>query len=179
MDFHAVPLLVGLRPASLLSFRKDHFADFEALLDSYRPCFSCKGIEIFRVAEGEAYVLLLFYRAEILQRKFQDKAVQEVLQHYGYPCAEGLSACLHYLQLRMRLQKSFPHEIGLFLGYPVEDVVGFITHKGQDFCYSGYWKVYANEEETRALFDRYAHCTEEFCSRLEAGCSFPELVKAV
>ena len=53
------------------------------------------------------------------------------------------------------------------------------THKGQDFCYSGYWKVYANEEETRALFDRYAHCIEDFCSRLEQGCSFPDLVRAV
>ncbi|MDO5583527.1 MAG: DUF3793 family protein, partial [Mitsuokella multacida] len=41
------------------------------------------------------------------------------------------------------------------------------------------WKVYANEEETRALFDRYAHCTEDFCSRLEQGCSFPDLVRAV
>ena len=80
---------------------------------------------------------------------------------------------------RMQLQKSFPHEIGLFLGYPVAAVVGFITHKGQAFCYSGYWKVYANEEETRALFDRYAHCIEDFCSRLEQGCSFPDLVRAV
>ena len=39
--------------------------------------------------------------------------------------------------------------------------------------------LYANERETRALFDRYAHCTEDFCSRLEQGCSFPDLVKAV
>lgn len=179
MGFHAAPMLVGLRPASLLSFRRDKFADFDALLEDYRPCFSCKGIEIFPVAQGEVYVLLLFYRAELLKQQFQDKAVQKVLRQYGYPCEEGLTACLHYLQLRMRLKKSFPHEIGLFLGYPVADVVGFITHKGQDFCYSGYWKVYANEEETRALFDCYAHCTEEFCAKLEAGCSFPELVKAV
>lgn len=179
MGVHVAPLLVGLRPASLLSFRKDRFEDFEALLDTYRPCFSCKGIDMFRVAEGDAYVLLLFYRTEILEKLLADESAQAVLQRYGYPCGDGLMACLHHLQLRMRLQKSFPHEIGLFLGYPVADVVGFITHKGQDFCYSGYWKVYANEEETRALFDRYAHCTEEFCSRLEAGCSFPELVKAV
>ena len=102
-----------------------------------------------------------------------------MLQAYGYPCDERLDVCLAHLRLRMQFQKSFPHEIGLFLGYPVADVVGFITHKGQDFCYSGYWKVYANERETRALFDRYAHCTEDFCSRLEQGCSFPDLVKAV
>ena len=179
MGFHAAPLLVGLRPASLLSFRKDRFEDFEALLASYETCFSCKGIEVFRVAEGEAYVLLLFYRADGLRRHFAQAEVQALLQQYGYPCAEGFSACLEHLRLRMQVQKSFPHEIGLFLGYPVADVVGFITHKGQDFCYSGYWKVYANEEEKRALFDRYAHCTEDFCSRLEQGCSFPDLVRAV
>ena len=179
MGFHAAPLLVGLRPASLLSFRRDRFDDFEGLLASYKACFSCKGIEVFRVAEGEAYTLLLFYRAACLRRHLEQVEVRDLLQAYGYPCDEGLDVCLAHLCRRMQLQKSFPHEIGLFLGYPVADVVGFITHKGQDFCYSGYWKVYANERETRALFDRYAHSTEDFCSRLEQGCSFPDLVKAV
>ena len=121
MGFHAAPLLVGLRPASLLSFRRDRFDDFEGLLASYKACFSCKGIEVFRVAEGEAYTLLLFYRAACLRRHLEQAEVRDLLQAYGYPCDEGLDVCLAHLRLRMQLQKSFPHEIGLFLGYPVAD----------------------------------------------------------
>ena len=80
--------------------------------------------------------------------------------------------------MRIQLQMSFPHEVGLFLGYPAEDVEGFIENKGRDFACAGYWKVYANEKETRALFEQYSVCTHEFCTRLESGTSFPELVQA-
>ncbi|MBQ1622512.1 MAG: DUF3793 family protein, partial [Selenomonas sp.] len=68
---------------------------------------------------------------------------------------------------------------GLFLGYPPGDVAGFIEHRGQRFALSGYWKVYGDEAEARALFARYAACTEEFCGRLEAGQRFEDLVVAV
>ena len=106
MGFHAAPLLVGLRPASLLSFRRDRFDDFEGLLASYKACFSCKGIEVFRVAEGEAYTLLLFYRAACLRRHLEQAEVRDLLQAYGYPCDEGLDVCLAHLRLRMHLPVS-------------------------------------------------------------------------
>ena len=53
LGYHAAPLLAGLTAGSLLSFQKSRFQDFDALLVSYEPCFSCKGISTFRVAEGE------------------------------------------------------------------------------------------------------------------------------
>ena len=43
----------------------------------------------------------------------------------------------------MNGSKIFPHEMGLLLGYPVEDVTGFMVHGGKNSLYSGYWKVYA------------------------------------
>ena len=180
---HAAPTLVGIKAGSLLSFRKDRYRDFNALLASYQPCFSCKGLSTFRVAEGEAFVLILFYREaalmETMEKAFAVPEARRLLESFGYRVDDTLGDLLEHLRLRMRLRKSFPHEIGLFLGYPPEDVVGFILHKGQDFCYSGYWKVYANERETRALFERYSLCTHEFCTRLEEGAAFPELVQAV
>ena len=39
LGFHGAPMLVGVKPAVLLSFRKDRFEDFEGLLASYAPCF--------------------------------------------------------------------------------------------------------------------------------------------
>ena len=180
---HAAPTLVGIKAGSLLSFRKDRYRDFTALLASYQTCFACKGLKVFRVAEGEAFVLLLFYREaalmEELQTAFSDPTVRQIMKSLGYRADDTLGDLLEHLRLRMRLRKSFPHEIGFFLGYPPEDVVGFILHKGQDFCYSGYWKVYANEAETRALFEQYSLCTHEFCKRLEEGAALPELVQAV
>ena len=49
----------------------------------------------------------------------------------------------------------FPHEIGAFLEYPVEDVRGFLENKGENYLYSGYWKVYHNVNYTEKLFEYY------------------------
>lgn len=52
-------------------------------------------------------------------------------------------------------QIEFPHEIGAFLEYPVEDVRGFLENKGENFLYSGYWKVYHNPSKTIKLFEYF------------------------
>jgi hypothetical protein len=179
LGMHAAPVLLGIKTANLLSFRKSCFEDFDALLASYTTCFRCKGISVFRVSEGEEYVLLLFYRPGVLSKELRQPEAMKLLEAYGYRREDTLAELLEHLRLRMRLRKTFPHEIGLFLGYPPEDVAGFIEHKGRDYAFSGYWKVYANEERTRALFDRYTDCSQHFCSELERGRRFEELVRAV
>ena len=149
------------------------------MLASYEPCFSCKGISTFRVAEGSEYVLILFYRAELVARALAAPQAQTLLCEAGYRIADSMEEHLEFLRLRMRVRKTLPPEVGLFLGYPPEDVREFIARRGQDFVYSGYWKVYANEAEARALFEQYSACTHEFCTRLEAGSPLAELVQAV
>lgn len=179
MGMHGAPFLTGMRPAFLLSFRKDKFEDFDAMLDAYLPCLQCKGIDVKPLVERVDYVLLLFYRREALTRTLEQPGVQNLLRQSGYPSEGSLEDHLAELKRRLRQRLTFPHEIGLFLGYPAADVRGFIEHHGQDFRYCGYWKVYVNEAETRALFDRYTSCTQEFCEQLAAGAAFPELVRAV
>ena len=54
----------------------------------------------------------------------------------------------------------FPHEMGLLLGYPIEDVVGFMEHSGKEYLYSGYWKVYENVPAKKQIFTRYDEARE-------------------
>ena len=166
MGMHGAPLLVGLRPACLLSFQRKTFEDIDGLLASYQHCFQCKGISMYRLAESETCVMILFYRAAALSSMLHLPQAQALLESLEYPVDGTLSDMLGELGYRVRTYTAFPHEIGLFLGYPAEDVRG---------C----WKVYANEARTRALFELYASCTRTFCARLAAGTAFPELVQAV
>ena len=76
---------------------------------------------------------------------------------------------------RLRAYDEFPHEIGLFLSYPPEDVKGFIEHHAADFKYAGLWKVYGDEQRARDLFAKYRRCTEIYCERLHAGLSIAQL----
>lgn len=56
---------------------------------------------------------------------------------------------------KLREEPDFPHEIGLFLGYPLEDVKGFIENKADSSKCSGCWKVYGNEQKALKLFEKY------------------------
>ena len=44
---------------------------------------------------------------------------------------------------RMKNEQGFPHEIGVILGYPVEDVIEFEKHQGKNCKYCGCWKRYS------------------------------------
>lgn len=75
-----------------------------------------------------------------------------------FPCCNGgaiqrgrgLAALLRHLRRRLLWREGFPHEIGLFLGYPPEDVQGFLADPGGGRCkLCGHWKVYHDVEGAR------------------------------
>ena len=91
--------------------------------------------------------------------------------------AGGLEAMLDHLASRMAGSGGFPHEVGLFLGYPAEDVEGFRRHGGQGYKYSGLWKVYSDVERAQRCFRQYGCCRRALCRRLEAGCRLVQLFR--
>ena len=70
----------------------------------------------------------------------------------------------------------FPHEIGLFLGYPPHDVEGFIRYGGQNFRQCGFWKVYDNEKAVMHLFHCYAACIRKIYDSLQEGASLQSMI---
>ena len=82
----------------------------------------------------------------------------------GKPCSSvELSRRMQELVRRLNRGKDFPHEIGLFLGYPAEDVSGFIRHGARCAKCVGTWKVYGDEESARKKFALYQKCTRLYC----------------
>ena len=75
--------------------------------------------------------------------------------------------------------EEFPHEIGLFLGYPPEDVLGFIDNKAGGCKCVGCWKVYGDVDEAQKTFAEYKKCTELYCAMFAKGRSIERLAVAV
>lgn len=83
----------------------------------------------------------------------------------------------------MRIQKGngsseFPHEIGIFLGYPLEDVEGFMYHKEEGCKCIGFWRVYGDEKKARETFRSYQNCTQAYLRSWECGRSLEQLTVA-
>lgn len=82
------------------------------------------------------------------------------------------------LSQRLRQSEEFPHEIGLFLGYPPEDVRGFIEHHADGSKCTGCWKVYGDETAARRKFDQYKKCTRVYCDQWKKGKNIERLTVA-
>ena len=91
------------------------------------------------------------------------------MSKYNYPENAGIESCFTVLKKRLK-EKNFPHEIGVFLGYPICDIEGFINNK-EGCLLNGEWKVYDNVEETQKLFSRFEKCRKGLMRRIYMGDS--------
>ena len=118
------------------------------------------------------------YRPQALCRDLGDDLACRLLRQAGYPCG-SCGRCVARLVQRLRTEEDFPHEVGLFLSYPPEDVQGFIDHRAMDFKCAGLWKVYGDQQRAQALFDRFRRCTQRYCALWQTGLRLEQLAVAV
>ena len=118
------------------------------------------------------------HRPQAPCRDLGDDLACRLLRQAGYPCG-SCGQCVARLVQRLRTEEDFPHEVGLFLSYPPEDVQGFIDHRAMDFKCAGLWKVYGDQQRAQALFDRFRRCTPRYCALWQTGLRLEQLAVAV
>ena len=69
----------------------------------------------------------------------------------------------------------FPHELGVILEYPVEDVKGFIDNRGKNCLMERYWKVYHNRERAEEIFRQYDQVKETAMREIVSGCTLSQV----
>ena len=99
------------------------------------------------------------------------------MEDFGYPVKLTLDENLEHLGRRLKENSGFPHEIGIFLGYPFDDVIGFKENKGQNYLFSGYWKVYSDEKSAKKLFEKFTKCRNAVCDRIVNGMLLTQIFK--
>ncbi len=171
LAYHCAPSLVGIKAADLFSWPVEP----GSRVADYARAFADRGICLRVLRRGAERMLLLVYRPERLAETLDGAEVRRLLDRAGYPPEATLEELLTILSRRLH-GSSFPHEIGLFLGYPPEDVEGFCRHKGQNFKICGCWKVYGDQEAACRCFDRYDRCRKAVCRRL-GQCPLMEMFR--
>jgi len=116
-------------------------------------------------------------RSSSLEKDLKKPGVANFIKKYGYESTDPAYA-LERLRSRLAQREDFPHEIGLFLGYPLGDVIGFIKNAGQNCKCVGCWKVYCNECEAIKAFARFKKCTSVYVRLWNQGRSVRQLTVA-
>lgn len=165
---HCSPTLAGLKTASLFTCSYSSVEELRTNIRQLNRRLSSKGLRIILLRRSGHRALIYVYRPAKLRADMSEAAVSELLKNFGYSPMKPES-CVAELACRLRNCEEFPHEIGLFLGYPPEDVRGFIENGAEGAKLTGYWKVYGDEEKARQLFAKYKKCTNVYMDQWSKG----------
>jgi len=175
LAFHSAPTLLGVKCANLISFDRNENTIAEYLYE-FKAELSENGLTAVQLCRCRERSLVYIYNKKMLTAWLSMPQVRQFLSEYGYTCDMSLEQMLRRLSGRICCG-SFPHEIGAFLGYPVEDIRGFISNCGKRCLLCGYWKVYTNAEKARQTFQTYDRCRETLFDRLNHGMSLYQAIK--
>lgn len=137
-----------------------------------------KGVRLIPMRVGEDQVLFYIYRPGKLASDLAIEAARELLEEYDYT-TDDPGKCIVQLRRRINESDEFSHGIGLFLGYPPEDVRGFIENHARNCKCTGCWKVYGDEQHARKQFECFKKCTDVYCDQWAKGKSIERLTVAV
>ncbi len=172
----SAPALCGIKPASLFSMDGECFLRGKERFSQWRREFSKANRYFVPIKKSDGRILFFVFDKNLLQKVFMDKRNLNYLKKKGYAVEKGFSSILNELICRLRCDDDFPHEVGLFLGYPLCDVIGFELNR-TGFKYSGFWKVYGNLEEAERKMKLYKTCSEICMKWLNLGLSVPNTAK--
>ncbi len=176
LAFHSAPSLLGIKCASLVSLCINEL-DIEENILRFNRKAAVKGLKIREMCHCKGRALILVYNEKLLEKQLLDKENGAALLNYGYSYKSSIDEKLSRLAARISSDDGFPHEVGIFLGYPLEDVNGFIENNGENFKLCGCWKVYGDEEKAKRTFENYNKCRKFLCNKLSQGSDIYEALK--
>ncbi len=174
---HCSPTLAGIKTGSLFSCNCPCRKTLTKALSVLNRKLVPRGIRILPLNVCKGRALIYVYRPHALQSDLTDPRARDLLLHYGYQ-PENPNACVIRLICRLQSTEEFPHEIGLFLSYPPEDVLGFIRNKASNHKCLGCWKVYGDVQAAKRIFERYHRCRKIYVQQWKQGKSIEQLTVA-
>ena len=114
------PTLAGIKTANLFNYKYSDKEAFILELDSANEELNKKGLYIKALRSSDTSALIYVYRRNLLFKDLNKDEVWNILTDYGYTI-RNVDESIKRLEQRLGESVCFPHEIGLFLGYPAED----------------------------------------------------------
>ncbi len=175
--FYASPTLACLKTASLFNVKRIPLNKLEAQIDILNKQFKTKGLYLTILKKSNNNALVYLYRKTLLNQDLLRPGVNEFLKAYGYEY-NNADRAIESLKQRFNHDEAFPHEIGIFLGYPLEDVIGYIQNSGKNSKCCGFWKVYGDDKSAEKKFLKLDKCRSIYNRLWKKGCSIHKLTVA-
>lgn len=167
------PLLTGMKISNLLTVSAGKAREVMRI-------FARTAISCYILYESEDKVTFLLYRPSALLAYLAKEDTGQLMAEFGYrdwELTQILARVSEKYRAHMDGRCGFPHEIGLLLGYPASDVLGFIEHKGKNYLCTGYWKVYSNQAECKRIFRGYSQARDRLIHMVSHGMCIADILE--
>lgn len=171
---NAAPTIKNHKTSSLINFRNNN-RNLKDIWEKYKNEVKEKiDVDFFELKKDETSTLVLFYNREKIKLGIRDNRSMEFLKRFGYNENMDIHECLSLLGKRFK--NLCPHEIGVFLGYPIEDVVSFVDYPSSKCKMVGYWKVYHDIEKAEIIFNKYDEIKHDIMTLMMKGMKPTEVL---
>ena len=148
------PVILGSKPAEILNLSSKDM-NKESKLNDIKSFFSnCSKLTYNVINISDGGIRIIFINKISLSNVLNNKKCLNFLKFIGYPSEYNIDNYINILINKLN-SKDFPHEIGIFLGYPLKDVVGFMGYGKYKFCKTRYWRVYGDESVSDAVYNKF------------------------
>lgn len=174
------PTLAGIKPASLFRCGRQSAPDVRQTADQWDCALTQFGLRVWILKEcpTSGDCMIYVYRPKWVDALLSSEENLKFLENCGYQAGNS-TFMLKQLSGRLCLEQEYPHEIGLFLGYPLVDVIGFIKNRGWNYTCCGCWKSYSDPKTAQAYFNLCRQCTFKYRNLYAQGAKILNLVVAV
>lgn len=163
-------VLARVKPSYLLSFRNyDEFGrqNHFLLWKKYKKeIIKELGLSFRELKETYRGIQVLFYDQDMLFDVLMQPEHQSFLEKFGYSRCHKFDDFLELIKNRYN-SPFFPHEIGIFLGFPLKDVIGFIDKRNAPLTKRGRWLVFGETEESLELMEIHKKAEKIFLKFIE------------
>ncbi|MDU1583528.1 MAG: DUF3793 family protein, partial [Peptoniphilus harei] len=147
------PTLKDLKLATMMNLKNGNRALKDLWEKNKTLIGDSLGLDFFELKKGENFVLVYFFKKDKLDKKLSTSKVSEFLNLMGYKDCRQVYDYLNLL--KNRFNDSCPDEIGVFLGYPLKDVIDFKDRDKKTCKCTGYWKCFNDEKSSRKAFEKF------------------------
>lgn len=188
------PVRCGIKPGALLRVRHCYAtrnAEGLSFCLYRRDIFDTLQLDYMELREERDSSLVLFFHPEAMCAALRAPENREILNRYSYPLDQSAGSALAFLKQRFAAV-CFPHEVGVFIGYPAKDVIGFIENLPKTPIHKGDWQVFGDPRESvtrmklyrkaeRVAQDAFDACDRitDFLMRFTSGDVMQENVKKI
>jgi len=169
------PTLCGIKPSNLFTMADVDFSKSEILRWEKEIKNQNLHLVAFKLLSNRW--MIFAYNSNWIKQILCNELIAAYLYQKGYSAPQDIYKTLEELILRLKNHSCFPHEVGLFLGYPLEDVISFEKNKGQNYKYCGIWKSYSDSSLAESCCNQYRCCSKLCKQWFEKGLSVSEIIK--